>query len=441
MSTLLDDSFQKIFLGTQITGAGAGQNPNTNLTNGFITVAGIGTELLNNTSVTPTSNYGLGAFGFFDPKTFKSVAIPGRCCPLVLASASVFANDMIGPFHGGYKETVKSKIINPKSVFKMFRVNPCTSQQAVVHIGRTKYTNSLSPLNAACNFEFRCGETYSLRIDLNNSPALRFLNHNIYRTIDAYTGCCPDGAPTNTVDSTLVMITWANSIISDPILSNYISPIVYTEAGVPLAANTAAAVAAGLSPTAIWTTYVSLGHVVGATAGLRMLGAYVDTKFGNCSFVPTDFFEKAPVQITASLVDFNGDPCAFTGICVVTECEGRQGEGFGETVVRDLILSESYRQNRYNTNDVRIREITQGDQIVSALNRNTQYYRYIIQHAIPRTLNPTGIYDADRYQLEIITSAVNPALETYLNTWVADCNGPCTALEIIGCNSCTVLTP
>ena len=28
---------------------------------------------------------------------------------------------------------------------------------------------------------------------------MRFLNHNAYATVDAYTGCCPDGAIAPTV--------------------------------------------------------------------------------------------------------------------------------------------------------------------------------------------------------------------------------------------------
>ena len=29
------------------------------------------------------------------------------------------------------------------------------------------------------------------------------------------------------------------------------------------------------------------------------------------------------------MVDYNGDPCAFTGICVRNSCLGRQGMGYG----------------------------------------------------------------------------------------------------------------
>jgi hypothetical protein len=83
---------------------------------------------------------------------------------------------------------------------------------------------------------------------------------------------------------------------------------------------------------------------------------------------------------------------------------GIQGEGYGETVVRDLILSERYRQNNWN-DDPRIREITLGDAPLQAISRTASYFRYVIQHSVPRFNNPTGTFDNDQYTLHIITSA------------------------------------
>jgi hypothetical protein len=83
---------------------------------------------------------------------------------------------------------------------------------------------------------------------------------------------------------------------------------------------------------------------------------------------------------------------------------GIQGEGFGETIVRDLILSERYRQNDWN-DDPRIREITLGDAPLTAISRTASYWRYVIQHSVPRFNNPSGTFDNDQYTLHIITSA------------------------------------
>ncbi len=427
------NAFVKVFVGTQISDPGGPTN-NTNLSDGFLITSGLGTDILNQKSAVANSNYGPGSFGFFDAKTYKSVAaadIGGSCCPLILASASIYSKDKLSPTIGGMQETNKSKQINPRHVSKFYVVEPCTPQQQVIHIGNTKYTKNLSPTNSACCFEFLCGETYTMRFDIKGSPALWFLDHNAYRNIDFYTGCCADPEPA-AVDSTLVMIGWADRIVNDPILSPFISPIVYTETGVALYPP-------GTVGQTTWDTYVSPGHGDGLCAGIRLIGAYVDTQFKDCTFQTSDFFQKEPIKIYASLVDFNGDPCTFEGICVVEECPPLQGMGFGETAVRDLILSERYRQNDFNS-DLRIREITLGDEELSAISRTSMYYRYVIIHNVPRRYNPSGVFDNDQYRLEIITSSRNTALETFMSTWLETC-GECADLEVFDCTPCTPLTP
>jgi hypothetical protein len=216
-------------------------------------------------------------------------------------------------------------------------------------------------------------------------------------------------------------------------------PIVYDEAGTAWFPPNSTVDPQGnaITPAQWWSAYVSPGHTANACAGLRLFGAYVETKFGNCSFQLTDFFEKEPVLIYASLVDYNGDPCVFEGLCVYQECRGLQGMGFGEQVVRDLILSESYLQNFFAT-DIRIREITQGDQILNSVNRNALYTRYFILHNVPRLNNPTGVFDNDQYMLEIISTGRNAALETFLTTWLGNCAN-CVTLDVYDCTPCNVV--
>lgn len=453
-------AFRKVFLGTSTNPQ---LNPNLNVGGGFVTnaVAPIATSVLNTTNATLLfDNYGPGTFGFFDPNTWQSVdatffAGAQPCCPLILASASLLANDKIGPFHGGYQETNKSKMINPKYLQRAYKVETCVPQQSVISIGNTPTTSpgglpdsgfQGGTTNADCCKEFLCDETYYLRIDIKGSPALRFLNHNSYQTVYAYTGCCTGPVPTP-VDSTLVMIAWAEMIIANAYLNQLALPVVYDETGVSWFAPgttvdpiTGAPIPAGQT----WDNYVSPGHGAGLCAGLRLFGAYLETKFGNCSFQITDFFEKEPVRLYASLVDYNGDPCVFENLCVYNDCLGVQGMGFGEQVVRDLILSESYLQNFFAT-DIRIREITQGDQILNSVNRNALYTRYFLLHSVPRFNNPTGTFDNDRYMLEIIVSEANPlvpvgnpALEAFLSAWFTACPN-CVTLEVESCTRCTIV--
>jgi hypothetical protein len=511
-------AYRKSFVGTKATQAAVPGTQNA-VNNGFLLDAGVPTSALAN-AVAP-NGLGVGTYGFFNPNTYVSVnnasaeVIAGK--PLVFAAASLFTNDKIGPFHGGYKESNKSKMINPRYVHKFSKMTGAAPEQSIWHLGNTNwnsdsidtvtftagtgYTNGtytnvaltggsgvgsfativvaggivttvtitqpgqgytvgdvlglpssipFTPGTAAtitvatikynavgstpCNFDFVCGETYNLRLDLWGSPVLRYLNHDLYKTLAAYTGCCPSGAivPGN-VDSTLVMIDWANQIVNDVWLQYFIRPIVYTQTGVPLFATAAEAVAAGFPAGNVWSTYVSPGYIAGALGGLRLIGAYVETKFGNCSFQNSDFFEKEIVQMNVSLTDLTGDPCDFSALCANKEYAGFTGQGYGETVLRDVILDESYLQNHFS-DDVRIREITQGDQYFNAINRNALYTRYVIQHSVPRYNNPSGVYDDDQYALNIyVTVAAATAFETFMATWLgAAAVGGVVTLETYG---------
>lgn len=439
-------AFNKVFLGTGATrNAGVAGPTNPHSTDGFVTTAGVPSVELS--KLTP------GYFGFFNPNTWESVDATffsgTTCCPLVLASSSLLTKDQLNRYVGGYKETNKSKLINPKYIQKVYKVESCTPQQSVVSVGTTPSLNVAGDVpdnyqggtvKANCTYDFLCGETYYLRIDLKGSPVLRFLNHNAYQTLSAYTGCCSGPTPT-TVDPTLVYIEWAKALVINNYLKDLVAPVVYDTTGVAWYAPGTTVTLDGtntpVTPAQWWDAYVAVAPAPGLTAGMRLFGAYVETKFGNCTFQVTDFFEKEPVRIYASLVDYNGDPCVFEGLCVYNDCRGIQGMGFGEQVVRDLIMSESYLQNFFASNDFRVREITQGYDITNAVNRNALYTRYYILHSVPRFNNPTGMFDNDRYMLEVITNGTNAALEAFLTAWLANCPS-CVGLETESCVNCTI---
>ena len=589
------------------------------------------------TAGTPFTGLALGQLGtpgniplkgqvcFVDAKSWivqPTAGTPNKCCPLVLAGGSIYQNDKIGPFAGGYLETNKSKEINPKYVSKFWFSTGCAPQNNIIHVGVTPYTddaagttiaiatagaellngvytdvpllvnplaanpngaeatitvaggvvtnivltnggtgfatgattvnagysgftattvngsdvidvtiitpNTLIPqvgqtiygmtgvpngsvieevlsvdagglgtyrisqnatagasvaglayiigydgvgvytvpsftiTNATlpvadCARTYLCGETYNLRLDVKGSPAMRLLDHNAYLTVSAYTGCCAANsiAPTP-VDPGIVMIEWAKQIVASPLIEPFVLPVVATTRGatrqlwIPAGAT--------ITPPAGWTLggtleqFTSVAYVAGYTAGLILNGAYVDTKFGNCTFQVSDFYEIEPVRLYASEVDLNGDPCVFTGTCVVTECQGRQGNGYGETYMRDLILSESYRQNFFAT-DLRIREITQGDAVFGIPNfgRGTaaspnRYNAFYLQHNVPRFNNPSSTFDNDQYLLEVVVqSTVNPndgaageLFANFVNNWLDACGNNCSDLSNFGCpTACT----
>jgi hypothetical protein len=474
------------------------------------------------------SSWNSGYFGLYDAQTNLSLNGPENCCNIYVAGSAIYANDKIGPFAGGYTETNKSKMINPRYVQKFYKVDSCEPQNEVVHVGSTFWTAgggvdtasittpgvgygdtvtpqlvetvttlgtgtgltlfitvaagvptvtgiaslgkgyevgdtvtitdwdgtapitlaiyTISGVNAAgtnyvvapgdCCKEFLCGETYYLRVDIKGSPALRFLNHNAYYTAEAYTGCCTDPIAPTAVDSTEVMILWANALLRYELTRPFIQIIIQDENGVLwYQPGTSAADLAALGGDT-WDNYVTTGHVNGTCAGMIFNGAYVDTKFGDCSFQISDFYEKQPVKIYPSEVDYTGDPCEFTGICAVIECEGTQAQGLGETVLRDLILSESYRQN-FLHNDIRIREITQGNQMITAINRNALYMKYYLLHSVPRFNNPSGTFDNDRYLLEIVANASMSSFENDVNGWLSGCGTQCAYEEFTCMTECS----
>ena len=390
---------------------------------------------------TPTAASGAltsGQLSLYDAKSWAPLDVSGGAtnskCQFIIASGAPYADDKVGPFHGGYKESIKSKGINPKFVTKMWTNKANPAQQSILHIGTTPFTVG----KADCCPTFLCDETYHLRVDVKGSPALRMLNHQAYQEISAYTGCCPAGAVAPTaVDPAIVMIAWAEGIHESVILTGrgpngnsnsapFIIPVVTVAAAASVAAGevdalyyppgTSAAVMAagavaaqaftgqaGAVTAATWDTFTS-AFAAGDCAGLTLVGAYEETKFGDCTFQPSDFYGTEPLRLYASEVDLNGDPCEFTGICILDECKGRKPQGLGETLARDFILSESYRQVPFAT-DLRIREITQGNDMLGAgpgqVDRTALYDRLMILHSIPRYNNPTGTFDNDQYLIEI----------------------------------------
>jgi hypothetical protein len=369
--------------------------------NGFVTEPGVATSELT-----------LGQFTFVDPTTWT---VPENLdpsttlkCPLVLVSGSIHSNDKIGPYHGGYAESVKSKTINPKYVNAFYKVEACAPQQAQVTVGATQESYE----TASCTKEFLCGETYNLRVDIKGSPVLRTLTRNTYYTAAAYTGCCPEGeiAP-SAVNPLIVYVNWAYQLLNSPLINPFIQvEITYsTDAGttwLELGDGTSSQTNLDLLLGYIQSPSTLPGDA-DSLAGLIINGAYVDTRFNDCTFYPNDSIIAylEPVKIYASEVDLNGDPCAFQGLCVNDTCDPIQIKGTGENVIRDLILTEAYMQQPFYTGtDLRIREITNGNDVYNAINRNTSYTRYYIQHNVPRFNNPTGTFDNDQYLLQIVVT-------------------------------------
>lgn len=398
-----------------------------------------------------------GQIGLFDSKTYSAIsAAPASGNQtFILAQGSYHTTDKIGPFHGGYQESVKSKVINPKYVSRFFKVSAATAQNQI--------------LNLNSGLAFKCGTTYNLRIDVKGSPALRFLNHNLYHTFDHFTGCCANDCSVSCtgdpVDPAVVMKGWADQINEDPIMSKFIqaTPLVQVttqaatgtsgQSTVTLSATNASVavgqyvsgtgIAVGAKVTAVNTTTVTVDKAnTGAVSGtlkfskavddsytaveydgtnastieaiaaeLRIEVAYTDTKFGDCTFTVNDKYDLEPLFVYLSITDETGDPCAIwpkanssTGAGITELQAPKQAVGTGETVLRDLILFNRYLQDPFphgaSVEQLRLREVLD-DTALSTVDRNGLYDQVCILHNVPRLNNSTSLFDNDQYLLVI----------------------------------------
>lgn len=352
-----------------------------------------------------TKDLAAGKIALVDDASWRSISPgnPGGADGLLYLVQGSYHNvvggDTIGnnPGHGGYAESVKSKGINPKYVTKLWSeecVEPTQSETCI----------SVGPKCAPC------GSPLYLRLDVKGSPALRFLNRNAYAVGDSGGVCCAEDQ--EYTDPAAALAAATQMLLEDPIVK-------------PFIAEKNAATTGGLSVTTdiggtVTTTTYTIAQVISGTGytpaaiadivdvSVCLVGAYVDTKFGDCSFDTRDFYGKEPVTLIASFLDESGDPCSDCG--VTTSTPGQMGGTYGDTVLREILMTENYMQspfNQGNRDSARIREIEGSDRILASVDRfdangdPVMYKAWYILHSVPRFNNPTGVFDNDQYLYKI----------------------------------------
>ena len=124
-------AFRKAFLATgrDFTGTVTlldGTTPAAVTGGPVLRTADLPTYALNDISTQVEASFGAtvsGYIGFFDPNTNVSLdpsSLADSCCNVYVAGSAIYSNDKNGPFHGGYTETNKSKMINPKYVSRLY---------------------------------------------------------------------------------------------------------------------------------------------------------------------------------------------------------------------------------------------------------------------------------------------------------------------------------
>ena len=213
-----------------------------------------------------TSALTAGQLGLYDQSfAYINPATAATSKPFYLVQGSYYKttgySDTIGA-HGGYQESVKSKMINPKYITRLFWVQAKAPTQQVVQIPVT------------CGLT--CDTTYRLRIDVKGSPALRYLSHNLYRVLDSYTGCCSTTNPGFVKDPVATIVNWKEQLNASPYFNNMVQARAYKFKG----NFSVSTVSAGVSSS---TLTFNSSNTMGVALGQRIVGSTLPAN----SFVTT----------------------------------------------------------------------------------------------------------------------------------------------------------
>ncbi len=340
-----------------------------------------------------------GEVGLLDATTYQSVAIAAQAggpatsltAPMyILAQGSLHSVDKLGPFHGGYQESVKSKGINPKYVSAIWKSDAAAEVAATLTV----------EAEGDC---FKCGVERYLRLDVKGSPALRFLGRNAYFVADWTEYCCATGQ--TTIDPYVVLSKWAEQIAGDPLVSPFVTAVVQkwdtvNEEWISSAGHTVTTSSHGkfrIVLTAKTTTQIS-------------------THFGDAGFRPTDHYELEPIQLFADELDETGDACTVQ-CTTIASTVGTQKKGSGESVIRQLILSNRYEQDPFQQ-DARMREIL--NEVAFNVDRTASYNLYHLLHSVPRKSNPSGTMDNDQYLISIAVDSTDATTNGRIDDLLVD---------------------
>lgn len=402
-----------------------------------------------------TDQLTIGQLGIYTcpPQTgvYGSAISAGTTTPCIIASGSWHTVDQISPLWGGLKEPDYTKIIDWKRVTAFIYTQGVAAQNQVVAFGWDQTSGStVGPA-------FYCGTTYQFQLEACGSPALWFLNHQYYKSVSATTACCgtgcSSGCTSTYVDATTVLLQWKDQLTQDPYWPSFISPQVYiqTSAGTAFEVYStydvqrAQAGTYGQVPgvannnSSLNNAVIAQGAYVPNTvtpqsvvAGLKITVAYVETRFGTCTFSPTDHFEIEPLYIEGSLFTQDASPCAVNTTIdtsvptMYSEITApRQVRGLGQQVARNLILWNRYKQEDFPDSQwvgsLRMREI-EDDWVMPNVSLSGLYDALYLKWNIFRPYNSQSVHDNDEYALtiyvpsgtavNIFTNLVNSCLST-----------------------------
>jgi hypothetical protein len=358
---------------------------------------------------TKTVNLTAGEVAVIDACDYTAVDLAVAIPPgtdFMIVQGNYNTIDTLGgnPLHGGYSESIKSKIIKPQYITKMW-VSCCVTQCCpTITLTVPDECYDCNPDDAVVASTTDKTGHPQIRLDLKGAEILRSLNRNAYFIADM-SGCCPAAGYYSGAD---VVAAWKTAIERDASgMKDFVT--------VTVASNT---ITIKLCPE--------------------------ETVFNNCSFDTRDAYSHETLDLGVSLMTAEGNPCAETCVTygVATTCGGpavpagtsfvdglpawitrTPAETLGEEVLREVIMDGRYRQdggwNQGNKDSARFREIEGGDVLsdqfpvvtdATGKGRRANYKYYYIQHTVPRFNNPTGVFDNDQYVIALAIPCGNTQL-------------------------------
>jgi len=136
--------------------------------------------------------------------------------------------------------------------------------------------------------------------------------------------------------------------------------------------------------------------------GLKIETAFVEKKFGNCSFNINDYYNVDGIRLEVSLKD-DAALDSHTTWPVKKLSSFVQASGLGETVLRKYITASGYDlpEEQFEM-DLRMREVAD-QQHLNIIDRSASYVKYTLNHSIPHSMNAmgmTGLNNDQTYNLD-----------------------------------------
>lgn len=114
--------------------------------------------------------------------------------------------------------------------------------------------------------------------------------------------------------------------------------------------------------------------------GIRITAGYYDPKFGNCSFLPTDYYENQPLKMEVSLLQEDGSNCDAAQWPSQQQTKvGRIARQSGEYVVREVLMKTAAYLKHVSQFSIDSRDREAFDMnLLSSVDRNAYYKLYYV---------------------------------------------------------------